>query len=84
MSCGGAWSRTPERAALPIQLFRCSHPTGAAVEGFRAWDLQMTRALADARAHGFSPAPLRVVPGTDHGPLPGPVLAWFETLLRTS
>ena len=77
-----AFSRAPDRATLPIQLFRCAHPTGAAVEGLRAWDQQMARALAEARAHGFSPAPLRVVPGTDHGPLPGPVLAWFDTLLR--
>ena len=43
---------------------------------------ETAQALADARAHGFAPLPVRIVPGADHGPLPGPVLAWFEKLLR--
>ena len=50
--------------------------------GVRFFDQQTAQALADARAHGFAPLPVRIVPGADHGPLPGPVLAWFEKLLR--
>ena len=41
---------------------------------------QIARAITDGRAHGFEPLPVRVVPGADHGPLPGPVLAWFDSL----
>jgi hypothetical protein len=76
------FSRAPGRATLPIRVFRCGAPTGTAVEAIRFCDQQTARAVADARAHGFAPLPVRVVPGADHGPLPGPVLAWFETLLR--
>ena len=76
------FSRAPERATLPIQVFRCGAPTGEAVTAVRFCDQQTLRALAEARAHGFAPSPVRVVPGADHGPLPGPVLSWFETLLR--
>ena len=76
-----SFSRAAEHATLPIQVFRCGAPTGAAAQGLRYFDQQTARALAEARAHGFAPLPVRVVPGADHGPLPGPVLAWFETLL---
>ena len=41
---------------------------------------QIDRALAEASAHGFAPAGIRVIAGADHGPLPGPVLAWFDSL----
>ena len=79
-----AFSRAPERTTLPIQVFRCGAPTGAAAAAVRFLDQQTARALADARAHGFAPLPVHVVAGADHGPLPAPVLAWFETLLRRS
>jgi dienelactone hydrolase len=77
-----AFSTAPERAALPIQIFWCGAPTGAAATGARFWEQQTTKALADAHAHKFAPSPVRVVPGADHGPLPGPVLAWFDALPR--
>ncbi len=76
------FSRAPERATLPIQVFRCGDPRGAAATGLAFFDRQTAQALADARAHGFAPFPVHVVPEADHGPLPGPVLAWFETVLR--
>ena len=41
---------------------------------------QTADALADARTHGFAPAPVRVVPGADHGPLAPSVLAWCDSL----
>ncbi len=77
------FSHATERTALPIQSFRCGHPTGNAATAVRFVEDQTARAIADARAHGFESAmPVKVVPGADHGPLPGPVLAWFETFLR--
>jgi len=76
------FSHAPERASLPIQVLRCGDPKGAVAEGLKFGDQQTTRALADARAHGFAPAPVRVVPKASHGPLPVPVLAWFDTLRR--
>jgi hypothetical protein len=76
------FSRAPGRSTLPIQVFRCGAAKDAGAAMFRFLDDQTARALADARAHGFAPSSVRVVPGADHGPLPGPVLAWFETLLR--
>jgi hypothetical protein len=76
------FSRAPERATLPIQVFRCGAPTGEAATAVRYTDQQTTRALAEARAHGLTPSPVRVVRGADHGPLPGAVLAWFGTIPR--
>ena len=76
------FSHGRELRSLPIQVFRCGTPTGPAAMGVRFFDQQTAQALADARAHGFAPLPVRIVPGADHGPLPGPVLAWFEKLLR--
>lgn len=78
-----SFSTAPERASLPIQVFRCGKPTGDAVAAIRYVDDQTVRALADARSHGFgAAAPVRVVPGADHGPLPEPVLNWFEAFLQ--
>lgn len=73
-------SQAPLRAALPIQTFVCGAPS-AEVAGFlpgiRA---QIDRAISEARARGFTPAPVRTVPGADHGPLPLAVLAWIDSL----
>lgn len=74
------FSRAAERATLPIQTFVCGAPSGDAAEFMPQLRQQIDRALADARAHGFAPAPVRVVPGVEHGPLPAAVLAWFDSL----
>lgn len=74
------FSRHPSRASLPIQVFWCGAPQGDAHAGASFWRTQTEHALADARAHGFRPRPIRVVAGADHGPLPEPVLAWFDSL----
>jgi hypothetical protein len=74
------FSRAPERATLPIQVFRCGAPTGDMGAAIRFIDDQTARALAEGRAHGFTPRPVRVVPGAEHGCLAAPVMAWFDTL----
>jgi len=74
------FSRAPERATLPIQTFMCGAPRGEIAGFMPQLRQQVDRALADARAHGFAPEPPRDVPDADHGPLPGAVLAWFESL----
>ena len=75
-----AFSHAPERATLPIQTFLCAAPSGNIAPFLAPLRQQIDRALAEASAHGFAPAPVRVVAGADHGPLPGPVLAWFDSL----
>jgi pimeloyl-ACP methyl ester carboxylesterase len=75
-----AWSTSPERARLPIQPFRCGAPTGEVALAAPVLDRQVATALEDARAHGFRPGAVRVVPGADHGPLPEAVLAWCDSL----
>lgn len=69
-------------AALPIQVFLCGAPTGDVARFSSTLGQQTDRALADAREHGFTPAPVRVVPGADHGPLEAPVMAWFDSLAQ--
>jgi dienelactone hydrolase len=77
------WSHARERATLPIQPFRCGAPVGEnAITAMPYVDQQTTQALRDARTHGFAPGRVRVVPGADHGPLPGAVLAWCDSLRR--
>lgn len=74
------FSRAPERTSLPIQPFRCGAPTGEVARTLASLDQQIALALGDAREHGFQPRPVRVIPGADHGPLPGAVLAWCDSL----
>lgn len=64
------------------QAFRCGAPTGAMARGISFLDQQTAVALRDARDHGFPSRPVRVVPGVDHGPLPGAVRAWCDSLRR--
>jgi dienelactone hydrolase len=71
------FSSAPERAQLPIQVFRES----AAAPSARFTDQQTEQAMADARAHGFAPAAVRMVPGK-HGPLAAAVLSWCDSLAR--
>jgi dienelactone hydrolase len=73
-------SRAPERATLPIQPFRCGAPRGDVAHAMTFLEQQTALAVHDARDHGFRPLPVRVVPGADHGPLPGAVLAWCDSL----
>jgi len=75
-----AFSRAPERAKLPIQVLREGTPTGEIAGYMAGLDQQIARALDDARAHGYSPAPVRVVPGADHGPLAPAVIAWCDSV----
>jgi len=75
-----AFSRAPERAKLPIQVLREGAPTGEIAGYMAGLDQQIARALDDARAHGYSPAPVRVVPGADHGPLAPAVIAWCDSV----
>jgi len=75
-----AFSKAPERARLAIQVLREGAPTGE-IAGFMAvLDQQIETALDDARAHGYSPAPVRVIPGADHGPLAPAVIAWCDSV----
>lgn len=76
----GTTPPAPARATLPIQTFICGAPSAevaAFLPGIRA---QVDAALAEARARGFTPAPVRTVAGADHGPLPLAVLAWIDSL----
>lgn len=79
-----SFSRAPERTTLPIQPFRCGAPSGDAVQAIPYCDLQTAQALREAREHGFTPRPVRTVPGADHGPLPEAVLAWCDSLVGIS
>ncbi len=75
-----SFSRAPERSRLPIQVFRCGAPTGDAIVALEHVEQQTAVALRDAAGHGFQPRPVRVVAGSDHGPLPEAVLAWCDSL----
>jgi dienelactone hydrolase len=75
-----AFSRAPERTSLPIQVLRCGAPTADSRQAVAAVESQIALALGDARDHGFPSRLERVVPGMDHGPLPGPVLDWCDSL----
>src|SRR5262249_54950130 len=75
-----AFSKAPERAHLSLQVFYEGAPTGEYADAIKFLKQQTASALADARAHGFAPAPERVVPGVDHGPLAPSVLAWCDSL----
>lgn len=74
------FSADPARTPLPIQVLRCGASAGDGAEVVPFADTQSAAALADARAHGFTPAPMRVVPGAAHGPLPRAVLAWCDSV----
>jgi len=75
-----AFSHRPERASLPIQVFRCGAPTGEAIRALQYVDQQTATALEDSRGHGFQARPVRVIPGVEHGPLPEAVLAWCDSI----
>lgn len=75
-----AFSTAAARSTLPIQVLRCGSPTGEAATAMPLWEQQIDLALKDARAHGYSPRPVRVVTGAEHGPLPEAVLAWCDSL----
>lgn len=74
------FSKAPERTTLPVQVFWFGRPDPELAQASANLRQQTDRAIADARAHGFSPRPIRVVPDTGHGPLPEAVLAWFDSL----
>ena len=75
-----AISRDPARLRLPLQPFRCGAPGAEAAAFIRFVDAQTASAIADARAHGFQPQPVRIVPNAAHGPLPEAVFAWCDSL----
>jgi dienelactone hydrolase len=77
-----SFSTALERTRLPLQVFREGTPSGPIAAFMKGLDDQTAEALADARAHGFHPAEVRVVPGADHGPIAGPVLSWCDSLRR--
>ena len=77
-----SFSRAAERTTLPIQVLRWGAPTGDAARGLPFFEQQTAAALADARRHGFVTRPVRIVPGTEHGPLPGAVFAWCDSVRR--
>ena len=70
----------PERAKLPIQAFEAGAPNPQIAPFMKNIEQQTKTALDDAARLGFAPAPLRVVKGADHGPLPEAVLAWCDSL----
>ncbi len=74
------FARGPGRAALPIQPFLCGAPTGEYAAALPILRQQTERARTEARSHGFQPAPIRDLPGMDHGPMPEAVLAWFDSV----
>ncbi|MFN8010995.1 MAG: hypothetical protein U0P81_06285 [Holophagaceae bacterium] len=73
-------SRDPSRSALPLKVFWCGSPGEEEAPAYPFLRAQAARALAEARAHGFAPAPDTVVPGAPHGPACGAVLGWFDHL----
>ena len=77
---GVVYSEAAERSGLAIQVLREGSPTGPIAGFMKGLDQQTAEALADARAHGYHPRPVRVVPGADHGPLAEAVLAWCDSL----
>jgi dienelactone hydrolase len=77
-----SFSHAMERTHLPLQVFREGAPSGPIALFTKGLDDQTAQALADARAHGFHPADVRVVPGAPHGPLAEAVLAWCDSLSR--
>ena len=72
-----SFSTAPARAKLPLQVLR-EDAGDAQLMAFL--EQQTAVALADARAHGYSPGPVRVVPGAGHGPLAAAVLAWCDSV----
>jgi dienelactone hydrolase len=77
-----AFSAAPERTRLPIQVFREATPPPADTQLMTFLDEQTAMALADARAHGYAPAPVRAVPGGVHGPLAAAVVAWCDSVVQ--
>jgi dienelactone hydrolase len=78
------FSTAPERAHLPIRVFRCGAPTGDDVDAAKFAEQQTRTAAADARAHGFATVTIEVVPGVPHGPLCDAVLGWFVWRMGSS
>ena len=75
-----SFSKAPARAKLPIQVLREPTPAGDAAGPVTFFEQQTAQALADARAHGYSPNPVHVVPGAVHGPIAPAVLAWCDSV----
>ena len=71
------WSSDPSRSSLPIRFFVSDGDPGFG-PGSPIFS-QCQRAVDEGRSHGFKVSQ-KVVPGDVHGPLPGPVLAWFDSL----
>jgi len=77
---GVKYPEEPGLLQLPLQVFEAGAPNPQIAPFMKNLEQQIAAALADARAHGYMPAPVRVVPGADHGPLPEGVLAWCDSL----
>jgi pimeloyl-ACP methyl ester carboxylesterase len=75
-----SFSTAAGRWRPPIQVFREGAPAENLARFTRFFDQQTATALADARAQGFTPHPVRIVPGAPHGPLAAAVLAWCDSL----
>ncbi len=78
----GAWSSSPERAQVPVHAFFCGPLRGKENLARAAWFQQTREAIQAARARGFGPISIEVLPNQPHGPLPEPVLAWFQSLAQ--
>jgi poly(3-hydroxybutyrate) depolymerase len=76
----GAFSRSPERASLPVKVLFCGK--SAAPKGWDFFMSQSKNALAAGEAHGFRGITFAEVPGRPHGPLADEVLAFFEAVRR--
>jgi hypothetical protein len=76
LTCGG----TRGQASPPYSYSPEEWSAARAAGDFEFDDAGLAAVLEDAREHGFTPAPVRVVPGADHGPLEAPVMAWFDSL----
>ncbi|HJW32530.1 MAG TPA: hypothetical protein VJ505_04105 [Holophagaceae bacterium] len=77
------WAAAPQCAQVPVRVFFCGFLTGQEHFAREAWLRQTQEAIKQARAHGFGPIPLDVLPRQPHGPQAEAVLAWFQSLAGT-
>lgn len=68
------FSRAPERASLPVQVFLAGTPP------IPAFVKQAETAVREARTHGFEHVTVTLLEGVPHGSLPTQVLAFFQQL----
>ena len=76
-----AFSKDPARATVPVRVLTCGAPTGEDAQAVVRFRAQVERALAEAKAHGFTNLSETVVPGAPHGNLAAAVFAVLDAEL---